>query len=361
MRGATFILLFLTIAGSALCQQIGEPVTISTLVGDTLYQSERSRFEFFPSLNGFKWAVFFLSGDSIVNVRVCYDNDRGISSDTVIVNYGTIRSVHARIGKVDTLSADSAKVVLKDGTLISGTVLGQTVTKLIVLAANLGQLVIPAGQVRSIERRREGPMGRYFSLFSDPNKTRTFLMPTANTIPAGTGYVGDYELLLATAAVGVTDWLMINAGTVLVPVELKQEVINYGFKARVYEVPDKVCLSLGLQMVTPFISDESLGMAYAVASTGNSDAKATVFLGNGFSTHGGSQFTLGLSGDARVSESIKLLAEFYMIQDLDTPPLIVGVRFFGDRLSGDVGLLYLIGGDLGSPIGIPVANLVYNF
>ncbi len=356
------VLLFtVLLASPAYSQGPWEKVTISSLVGDTLRPAQRERFRFFPSVNGFEWAVFFLAGDSIVNAEVGFDAVQGIKSDTLIMDCGTLRSLHARISAVDTLSPDSAIVSLKDGTLFSGTILGETATRIIVATDRFGLVKISRSEVERIARQNAGPSGSYISLVKDPNGTRAFLMPTANTIPAGSGYVADYELFFFTAAFGVTDWLMVNAGTLLIPVSLADEVIDYGVKARIYEVPDRFALAGGLQMLTPLSVGESMGIVYGVASFGNRDTKLNIAFGRAFSTLGGSSNVVGISGDARVSSSIKLLAEFWILPDVNWSPLVIGVRFFGSHLAGDLGLLYPLGVSWGSPIGIPVVNIVYNF
>ena len=361
MNKVAALLFALMVAAPAYSQDIGEQVNITSLVGDTLRPAARNHFGLFPDVRGFRWAVFFLAEDSLVNARVNFDNGHGIPADTLIMNYGTLQSLHAQLRRVDTLSADSAKVMLKDGSIISGAILGETTSDLIVATEHLGELVIPKSDVQRISRRRIGQVGGYFGLEKDPNATRAFLMPTANTLPAGDGYVGDYELFFFTASVGLTDWLMVNAGTLLIPVSVENEVVDYGFKARVFEIPDKVAFAVGVQMITPLSVGESAGIAYGVVSVGNADMKGNLALGKTFATFGGSSMVVGVSGDARVGESIKLLAELWVLPDVDWVPLVVGVRFFGSHLSGDLGLMYPVGVSLGSPIGIPVANFIYNF
>ena len=68
-------------AGAACAQELGERVVISSAVGDTLRLSERNRFGFFQDIGGFNWAMFFLTGDSIVNAKVDFDNSQGVSSE----------------------------------------------------------------------------------------------------------------------------------------------------------------------------------------------------------------------------------------------------------------------------------------
>lgn len=102
------------------------------------------------------------------------------------------------------------------------------------------------------------------------------------------------------------------------------------------------------------------GIGYGIISMGNYDGKVNLAVGDAFSGSDG-ELLFGISGDVRVSGSIKLMAELWILQDASWAPLVVGVRFFGTRLSGDIGLLYPIGENLGSPIGIPVVSITYCF
>ncbi len=347
-------------AGAACAQELGEKVVISSAVGDTLRLSERNRFGFFRDIGGFNWAIFFLTGDSIVNAKVDFDNSQGVSSDTVLMGYGTLRSLHSQIRMGGGISIDSAQVELKDGTTFSGTIVGETETKVALVSSRFGQVIIPLAEVRGIARQKITSSGGFVSLVKDPNQTRAFLMPTASTPPPGDGYIADYELIFFTAAVGVTDWLMVNGGTLLLPLPVEDMIFDYGIKARLFEIPDKFGVAAGIQMMGGKLFEDVSGIGYGIISIGNYDGKVNLAVGDAFSGPNG-ELLFGISGDVRVSGSIKLMAELWILQDASWAPLVVGVRFFGTRLSGDIGLLYPIGENLGSPIGIPVVSITYCF
>ncbi|HQT91495.1 MAG TPA: hypothetical protein PL001_05660, partial [Candidatus Kryptobacter bacterium] len=122
MKKVACVVLVVLFAGAACAQELGEKVVISSAVGDTLKLSERNHFGLFPDISGFNWAVFFLTGDSIVNAKVDFDNPQGVSSDTALMSYGTLRSLHSKIRMGEGISIDSAQVELKDGTTFSGTI-----------------------------------------------------------------------------------------------------------------------------------------------------------------------------------------------------------------------------------------------
>jgi hypothetical protein len=360
MKKVVCMALIALFAGAACAQELGEKVVVSSTVGDTLKLSQRDHFGLFPDIGGFNWAVFFLSGDSIINAKVDFDNPQGGSSDTLLMHYGTLRELHSKIRAGETLPIDSAQVELKDGTVFSGIVVGETATRIVLVSSRFGQVIIPSAEVHEIARQESTRPGGFVSLVKDPNQTRAFLMPTATTPPPGTGYIADYELIFFTAAVGVTDWLMVNGGTLLLPVPVEDMIFDYGVKARLFEIPDKFAVAAGIQMLGGGLFEDVSGIGYGIISIGNYDRKVNLAVGDAFSGSNG-ELLFGISGDARVSGSIKLVAELWILENASWAPLVVGVRFFGNRLSGDIGLLYPIGESLGSPIGIPVVSLTYAF
>jgi hypothetical protein len=362
MKRTVFIFL-VVFSCAAYGQDLGRQVAINYSIGDSISPAERDHLKLFPSFTGFKWAVFYLAQDSIVNVKVGLQKENGTPSDSVLMNYCSLTSLHAMLIAADSSIVDSVRIELKDGTIVSGETFAETNDMIILKTAHLGLLKISKDEIKELTRRKRGPEGKYFGLAKDPNETRAFVMPTGNTLPAGKGYIGDYELFLLTGAVGVTDWLMLNAGTVLFPMPLKDEIINYGFKARLYHIPDKFSVAAGLQMFTPLSGSENVGLWYAVASYGNSDNIVSAAVARGFDHFGGTTTIFGLSGDARTGKHTKLLAETWIMGDGSGAIMMIGIRFFGGNLSGDIGLMYPIGRnvDLESPIGVPVVNIVYNF
>lgn len=243
------LLIAVTLAYPLYGQDIGQRVVITSSVGDTLDGAMRNHFGLFDGIGGFKWAVFYLENDSILNARVHYLRD-GVGSDTVVYNLGTLESVHsALVARVGT-ELDSANVLMKDGTLVRGTILGQTDNTVVIRSPHLGVLRIPRAQIAKLSGYVRNYHAEGSWSFDDPNYTNSLVMPTANTLPAGRGYVGDYELVFLTGAVGVTDWFMINAGTLLIPLPAEDMIFDYGFKLRLSESPGKLNAALGLEMAS---------------------------------------------------------------------------------------------------------------
>ena len=193
---------------------------------------------------------------------------------------------------------------------------------------------------------------------ADPNPTRLFFGPTARSLPKGTGYLGVYEVLLPFVQVGVTDWLSIGGGTPL--------FFGGGSEHPFWFTPKVQVLNRGRTQaavgVMHFLNVDNghFGVAYGVVTHGTSDTAVTV--GGGYAyehssdaSHSASMFMIG--GEHRLSRRIKLITENYVFSDAGL--VSFGVRFMGDRLSADLGLVVPIGAD--ETVALPMVNVVWQF
>jgi hypothetical protein len=73
-------------------QQQEKPVVVSPVIGDTLDATEREKFQLFPNVKGFEWAVFYLGADSSLVVKASLLED-GVRRDTIIARYRTISTL----------------------------------------------------------------------------------------------------------------------------------------------------------------------------------------------------------------------------------------------------------------------------
>lgn len=380
-RYVLFLSLFAFLCSSATAQKAPKPVALTPLIGDTLYQADREYYHLLSKLDGFRWAVFYLNPDSSLRVQV--NLLRGTTAmDTVIEHYTHLGSIRKHIATVDMIkhvngddpSEDNRQVInkyaLKDGTVIQGREIKEQNDTVFVSTTNLGVLAIPKSQIK-IPASNVEPESGFDTRFGtvDPNQTRTFLLPTATTLPSGGGYVADYELVFFNVAVGIGDRFMINGGMVLWPGLFEEEVFNFGFKLKLAEIGMN-SFAVGAQWLSiPGNDGGTYGVGYGVFSRGDADRKFSIALGSAFNWSSGSTSNIyfAISGDSRISESVKLLFEAYYLGNFDDPhntpfiPLIVGVRFFGNHVSGDLGLLIPLGESSGTSIGFPVVNIVYSF
>ena len=103
-----------------------------------------------------------------------------------------------------------------------------------------------------------------------------------------------------------------------------------------------------------FVDGESGGIAYGVVTTGRIDASVTVGAGIGYSGDGAAGAVVMVGGERQVSRHVTFVTESYAWNGAGI--VSGGMRFFGERLSADVGLAAPIGA--GELYVFPVVNFV---
>ena len=189
----------------------------------------------------------------------------------------------------------------------------------------------------------------------DPNQTRLFFAPTGRSLPKGAVSFGTYEFIMPFVQVGVTDRFSIGGGTPLLfgfdeserPfwITPKFQVVNSG----------KVTAAVGsLHLLA---SGHMAGIGYGVVTVTEPAGSLSVGAGLAFEDGGGKSAVVMVGADRRVRRNLKLLTENYVFKGGGL--LSGGVRFIGDRLSADVGLVAPLGVE--GFIVFPVANFAYFF
>ena len=110
------------------------------------------------------------------------------------------------------------------------------------------------------------------------------------------------------------------------------------------------------------IGDYNMGIAYGVITKGSTDSAITIGAGyayersNGGDDNGAAPLLM-VGGEHRVSRRIKLVTENYLFPDGGL--VSAGVRFLGERLSVDLGLVSPVGA--GEFVAVPMVNFVWKF
>jgi len=192
---------------------------------------------------------------------------------------------------------------------------------------------------------------------ADPNPTRLFFAPTGRSLKKGEAYFGVYELFLPFVQVGVTDRISIGAGTPLI----------FGDVERPFWVTPKVQLlerrstAVSAGVMHFFNVDEaSIGIAYGVVTQGSADSAATIGVGYAYAQtddeDDGSAVVM-IGGEHRVSRRVKLVTENYVFKGGGFAS--GGLRFFGEKLSADFGLVMPLFAD--ETFVFPMINIVRKF
>lgn len=190
----------------------------------------------------------------------------------------------------------------------------------------------------------------------DPGGTRLFFTSTGRSLDRGESYIGTYVIVLPFAAVGVTDRFTIVGGAPILFGEL--EPFYLGPKIQIVRQPEA---QVSLGTLAFFFDDEVVGVAYGVATFGNTDKALSAGLGyfySGDEVLNEPAFMLG--GETRVSRRIKLITENYVLPDAVGVVLSGGVRIIGDRFNTEVGVLGAIAEGEGECC-VPLINFSYSF
>ena len=237
-----------------------------------------------------------------------------------------------------------ARVESVEGDLV--TLMTQAGVRLQVDRAQIRSVRPARGQVRNGEVWRDDPTG-----------TRLFFAPTGRNLAAGEAYFGVYELFFPFATYGVTDRITIAGGTPVIPGAFGQ----VAYLAPKLAIIQSERLNVAAGVFAGFYEGESAGIVYGVGTWGGRDNAVTAGAGFGFGSGDLSdEPLLMIGGEARTGRQLKLITENYFIPGESGMLVSGGVRFFGERLSADVGLGALVSSqETEGPL--PLVNFVYTF
>lgn len=276
---------------------------------------------------------------------------------TVLIIFSASPSIS--LSQQDSTNVKIHRVELKDGSVVIGTILSENSDSIKFRTMSNIEMVIQKDQIIKIEVI-SGKIVKGEIWGRDPNHTRLLFAPTARALKAGQGYFSDYEVFFPFVAVGLTDFFTLAGGMTLVP----------GADEQLFYIAPKITpihannfdLATGVLYVKVPDEEEGAGIIYGVGTYGTEEAALTFGIGYGFS---GGEFAdkpiFALGGEYRISKSIKLITENWIIPDSEVQLLSVGIRFFGRSLAADFGLIYPAGGDTEGFPFLPWVGFAYNF
>ena len=261
---------------------------------------------------------------------------------------------------VDTLLAQTdevQKLTLIDGSVLYGQVVeAGDIVRFRLVSGTL--LELSREDVREVEVARGHVVDGEFRK-DDPNSTRLFFGPTGRGLERGQGYLAVYELFIPFLSVAPANNLILSGGTPLLYFGNEgTRPFWFGAKARIAG-GEETDVALGALILTG--SDSGLtGIAYGVVTHGGNEGAVTAGIGYGFAEGElASRPVLMLGGELRATSGIKLISENYMLPGGEVL-LSLGPRFFGERLTADLGLAIPIAGD-SEVIIFPLVNFVWNW
>jgi len=275
-----------------------------------------------------------------------------------------------RLRAQEPLPSDSlVSVVLRDGTMLRGTIVEQDENIVVFLTIGGAEVRMARSSIVSIRPIRGRVVDGVFQRF-DPNYSRLLFAPTGRPLRKGDAYFSDFYVFFPGVAYGISDNFSLMAGMSILPGISLTSQLFYVAPRLGWRQSDKVAVSVGALYASILEEDISAGIAFAVGTFGEEDASFTAGLGLGYTRAEGADFEFAdhpiimLGGNVRLSNGLAFVTENWLITgsnfDLAEQPFAVALRFFGEHIAVDAGLI-LIGELLDEGLPIPLLSFVYNF
>jgi hypothetical protein len=257
-------------------------------------------------------------------------------------------------------------VDMHDGTRLVGRVLEEDADHVRLRTLDGVEVEVPRARVLSIRAATES-RGKLTRL--DPNYSRLLFSPTGRPLRKGDGYFADYELVFPGVSFGVTDHFTLSGGLSTIPGLGLGEQLFYVSPKVGHEFGDRGAVSVGALYATAReeFDEIDLGILYAIGTVG--DRRRSLSFGLGLADGdigegGGATGIVMLGGTAALSNHVAFVTESWLVLDegfeLGDQPLGLGLRFFSDRVSADVGAI-LIPSYLDDGGFVPWVSVSYHF
>jgi len=245
----------------------------------------------------------------------------------------------ARPAQPDTTSTTQTRLTLTDGSELIGTIVMEDSATIEFKTVGNISMTVPQSQVKTRERISGEIISGEYRRF-DPNHTRLLLSPTARSLKAGQGYFATTQLFFPFLSIGLADFISIGGGVSLFPTT-EAQLVYVAPKIRVIHL-DRFDLSGGVLYINSTIDGiGGFGVFYGVGTYGTSSAALTLGLGWGFAgDEVADEPIILIGGEARLSNSVKLITENWIPPESGVKFLSLGIRFFGDNLAADIGLIF---------------------
>lgn len=230
-------------------------------------------------------------------------------------------------------STERDEVLLKDGTLLLGTIVSEQEDRIVFETASLGRMEI----LRSnIARLAHG--GTRSGALTDPDYNTLMFCPTPATLAQGDHYFRDFELFILNLGTSLTDALDLSVGT-LFPISSEVLMVSAGAKLRVL---DRETGPLGLALVGSYTRLEEIrfGGVGFVAGVGDRSRSLNLALDRTYDDDGDTDTVILAGADYQTSRRSKVFIEYMssssLLEDEDDDLngfLNVGLRLFGESHS----------------------------
>ncbi len=201
----------------------------------------------------------------------------------------------------------------------------------------------------------------------DPNKSMYLFAPSAFPVEAGNSYCRDFCLVFPSYNFGVGDAGSVQLGAFWfpgMPLENTPLIASGKFSFINFQ---KIKMAAGIMYLTipgAFDEDERFGTGFTfiTGTMGDRFSHLSGSLGWGFVQMEGTwEFMerpiLVIAGNQRTSNTTALVAELWFPPGLEVVPIMAAVRFFGRKISVDIGGLWT--SDMEGILPVPLINFTY--
>ena len=300
------------------------------------------------------------------SVYACASGRKGVGmrlAMTLLLVLGLALPAAARTGAVNsqpqTALADNRtdQILLKDGTVLTGRIVAEDETSVVIETVSMGRVELAREQIRSIHRA-----GSAYGVEVDPDRNSILLMPTPATIGKGEVYFRSFELFVLNGGYGITDKLDLSVAG-LFPISAEWNFIALGLK---YQLVDRETHGFGLALTGSHIiapDEQRFSTFGGVVGIGSSRRSLNLAIDHGVDEDGDGGERVMVGGDLQLTKRSKVFLEWADSQlvfsgggDDDFNGFItLGFRLFGESMAFTLGgLRPLIAEDTGSFIALPL-------
>ena len=264
------------------------------------------------------------------------------------------------------------QIELKDGSEFIGTIISLDSTVLEIKTSSIPKIQIYVETIKKMNVIENKMEFKGATAIPNPHPTRYFFAPSAYNLAKGEKYYQNSDLLLHSVNVGVTDHFSIGAGLELISTFAtigKDWSPIFFFTPKIgYQVVENLNVGAGVLFVYmgPLASlganTTSFNMEYGLVTYGNKENNVT--LGMSTTLQGGKFLFNGapitVNGMFRMGRKTTFITENWILPKVGSV-FSYGVRFFGSKMSVDVG--FLNNKDIAKVlfIGIPYLDFVVKF
>ena len=240
-------------------------------------------------------------------------------------------------------------VLLKDGQKLQGTLLSRDADG-IALEVSGARMQVPAGSIDQLAP--PGSVAAAGRWPRDANRTRYLYSPSGFMLRQGEGYVSQTEIIITSVGVGLTDWLTLQAGTVLPVLFIEPRSTPFIVAVKAGGSPSPYLhLAGGFQVLgIPGYSEiPAVGFLFGTVTLGTEDLHLGISAGPPFvfvkSDSALGAAIVSVSGNWRMGRSIALVSENWFVPASGGLQAVgsLAIRFLGEHLAVDAGFVFANG------------------